>query len=91
VTAWSVELTSAAVRDLDRLSPRVLPAVIEFFYGPLAENPDRVGKPLRGDLVGLFGGRRGDYRVLYEIDRPSETVIVHRVRHRADAYRSTGT
>jgi mRNA interferase RelE/StbE len=91
VTVWSVELTSAAVRGLDRLPPRVVPAVIEFLYGPLTENPDRVGKPLRGDLAGLFGGRRGDYRVLYEIDRSSGTVIVHRVRHRADAYRPTGT
>ncbi len=72
---------------MDRLPPRVLPAVIEFMYGPLAENPAQVGKPLHGDLAGLHGARRGDYRILYEIRADEELVIVHRVAHRRDVYR----
>lgn len=72
---------------MDRLPPRVVPAVVEFLYGPLAENPARVGKPLRGELEGLFGARRGDYRVLYEIYEGPRLVVVHRVAHRGDAYR----
>lgn len=75
------------MRSLDRLAPRVLPAVVEFLYGALAENPARVGKPLRGSFEGLLSARRGDYRVLYELDDDTRRVLVHRVAHRADAYR----
>ena len=88
MSEWSVQLTSAAIRGLDRLPRRVVPAVIEFLYGPLAENPERVGKPLRANFVGLFSARRGDYRILYEIRHPAKTVIVYRIAHRAVAYRS---
>lgn len=31
---------------LDQLPPRVVPTIIEFLYGALAENPHRVGKGL---------------------------------------------
>jgi len=90
VTRWTVRLSSAAIKDLDRLPPRVAPAVVEFLFGPLADNPHRVGKPLRGELSGLCSARRGDYRVLYETDGSADAVIVHRIRHRANAYRPPG-
>ena len=86
---WAVGLSSAAIRSLDRLPPRVVPAVIEFLYGPLAENPHRVGKPLRDDFAGTHGARRGPYRVLYEIDEADHSVTVTRVAYRGDAYRAT--
>lgn len=66
----------------------MVPAVVEFLYSTLAENPEHVGKPLRGDLAGPCSARRGDYRVLYEVRPSSRAVVVHRIAHRADAYRS---
>jgi mRNA-degrading endonuclease RelE of RelBE toxin-antitoxin system len=72
---------------MDRLPPRVIPAVIGFLFGPLADEPHTVGKPLSGDFAGLFGARRGDYRVLYEIRDEPRVIVVHRVAHRVDAYR----
>ena len=33
-------------------------------------------------LTGLCSARRGDYRVIYEIDDDRKVVIVHRVQHR---------
>lgn len=59
-------------------------AAIEFVYGPLASNPQRVGKALRFDLEGLHSARRGDYRVIYRID---EHVTIIAIDHRADVYR----
>lgn len=85
--SWTIGLSFGAVRSLDRLPARVVPAVIEFVYGALAEDPHRVGKPLRGDLAGLHGARRGSYRVLYEINDEQQAVTVVRVASRADAYR----
>lgn len=69
------------------LPEKVATAVIEFVYGPLAENPLRVGKPLRFELEGLHVARRGDYRVIYEIDNVEQRIIVHVIEHRASSYR----
>jgi mRNA interferase RelE/StbE len=85
--SWAVGSSSAAVRSLDRIPPRVLPAIIAFLYGPLAESPRLVGKPLRDDFAGIYSARRGAYRVLYEIDEAAHTITVIRVSHRASAYK----
>ena len=82
----SVEIAWAptAKRALQRLPEKVAAAAIEFIYGPLAENPRRVGKPLRFELEGLHSARRGDYRIIYRIE---DRVTIVAVEHRADVYR----
>ena len=81
--AW----TPTAQRTLSRLPEKIATAVVEFAYGSLADNPARVGKPLRVDLTGLHSARRGDYRVIYRIDTDAHRVVIIAVRHRSDAYR----
>lgn len=81
----SIAWTPRAKRSLLRLPDKVGAAVVEFVYGPLFDNPERVGKPLRLELAGLHSARRGDYRVLYQIE--SELVTIVAIEHRSDAYR----
>ncbi|QTI69632.1 type II toxin-antitoxin system RelE family toxin [Gordonia polyisoprenivorans] len=85
---YRVEVASPARRDLERLPSRIVHAVIEFISGPLAENPHRLGKPLRDQLEGLRSARRGDYRILLRIDDSGHTIIIVRIDHRAHAYRA---
>jgi mRNA-degrading endonuclease RelE of RelBE toxin-antitoxin system len=82
-----VLLAASASRDLDATPPRVVPAILEFVYGPLAANPRRVGKQLRDDFDGAYSARRGSYRILYDIEDADRTVRVFRVSSRAHAYR----
>jgi mRNA interferase RelE/StbE len=82
-----VEITPEGVRHLDRLPPKVRDAAISLVFGGLAANPHRVGRPLVGELAGLYSARRGDYRIVYEIDDDAKVVLVHRVQHRRAAYR----
>lgn len=82
-----VRLAGAARRDLHSVPPRIVPAIIEFIYGDLARCPRRVGKPLERELEGLWGARRGPYRILYEIHDDRLVVLVIHVDHRADIYR----
>ncbi len=63
-------------------------AVIEFITGALLDNPQRVGKPLRYELAGLYGARRGTFRIVYSIDDEQRRVIVRHVDHRRDVYRA---
>lgn len=85
---FDVRLTSPARRQLHRLPPPVAAAAVEFITGVLPENPARLSKPLTGDLEGLRSARRGDYRVLLWIDEPHSTVVIVRIAHRSDVYRS---
>lgn len=86
---YQLKITPEGARSLDRLPEKVRPAVAATISGPLAENPQRLGKPLLGQLEGLRVARRGDYRIIYEIDDEEQLVIVHRVQHRRDIYRRT--
>ena len=84
---YAIEWASPALRSLQRLPDKVGAAVVEFVYGGLAENPARVGRPLRWELEGLHSARRGDYRAVYRIDDTQRVVIIEAVAHRADIYR----
>ena len=63
-------------------------AVVNFMTSSLIQEPHRVGKPLRGRLEGLWSARRGTYRVLYRIEDERHEVVVVRIEHRRDVYRS---
>ena len=85
---YEVEITPEGLRHLDRLPEKVRAAVLETIFGSIAENPQRAGKPLRGELEGLHSARRGEFRVIYEIDDDARIVLVHRAQHRRRVYRS---
>lgn len=85
--SYELVLTPPAVRAVQSGLPEtVAAAVVEFMTGPLVENPRRVGKELRRELVGIMSARRGTYRVLYRIDEEAMKVIVLRIDHRRDVY-----
>jgi mRNA-degrading endonuclease RelE of RelBE toxin-antitoxin system len=85
--AFSIRWAPTAQRDLRRLPEKIGTAVVEFIYGSLAGNPERVGRELHLQLAGHHAARRGDYRVVYRIDRPAGVVLIVHVDHRADVYR----
>ncbi len=84
---YEVVFTGPARRALESLPAGVAWAVIEFCAGPLAENPYQVGKPLVGELLGLYSARREEYRLIYAIVDEQLVVEVVRIRHRGTAYR----
>ncbi len=85
--SWEVQLSPSAIRGLDRLPPRIAAAVVEFVTTTLPVNPERMSKPLRGELEGRRSARRGDYRVLFTLDGETRVLLVVRIAHRADVYR----
>jgi mRNA interferase RelE/StbE len=87
---YELVLTPPAVRAVQHNLPEsVAAAVVEFLIGALVENPQRVGKQLRGDLAGIHSARRGTYRVLYRINEETREVVVLRIDHRRDVYRGS--
>ncbi len=88
---FEVLVSATARRQLHRLPGKVAAAIVEFVTVVLPGNPLRLSKPLTGELSGLRSARRGDYRVLIEVDDQSRRILVVRVAHRADAYRPPGS
>ena len=84
---WSIEWTSPAKRALQRLPEKVATAAVEFMYGPRAEEPRRVGRPLRLELEGRYSAHRGDHRIIYRIVDERKVVAVEAIAHRANVYR----
>jgi mRNA interferase RelE/StbE len=84
---YEVEITSEGLRHLNQLPDKVRQAALDSIFGPVAENPQRLGNPLMGELEGLRSARRGDYRIIYEIIEDEQVVLIHRVQHRRDVYR----
>ena len=84
---YGIAFRPAARHALDTQLPEsVAVACVEFIFGPLADNPYRVGKPLRAPLEGVHSARRGEFRVLYTVDDGAVTVLVVGIQHRRDAY-----
>lgn len=84
---YEVEITPEGLRHLNRRPEKVRAAVLETIFGSIAEDPKRAGKSLRGELEGLYSARRGEFRVIYEIDEAAQVVLIHRAQHRRSAYR----
>lgn len=86
--SYEVQWVASALQSLDRLPEKIATACVEFAFGGLAHNPQRVGRMLRFDLEGEHSARRGDFRVIYEIDERQRVVTVIAIDHRSDAYRT---
>ena len=86
---YELGLARPARRAISESLPEdVAAAALEFITGPLLELPHRIGKPLRGTLMGFHSARLGtQWRVLYRIDEAKHAVIVQDIQHRATAYR----
>lgn len=86
--SFRVVVTRTAARLMaKRLPESAAAACFEFLFGPLVDDPGRVGAPLRGPFAGQWRTRRGEYRVRYRIDDATNIVLVLDIDHRRDAYR----
>jgi len=84
---YEIRITPEGLRHLNQLPEKIRDAALVALHGPISENPQKLGKALVGELAGLFSARRGDYRIIYDIDADSEVVTVHRIQHRGSVHR----
>lgn len=86
---YTLRTTPTVRRALAETLPEaVAAAAYEFIFGPLLEQPHRVGKRLLPPLADRFSARRGTYQVIYRIDQEARIVTVVDVGRRRDVYRT---
>ena len=89
-----IEFTTQAEKDLKKLQKKLSTSVIDDFHIQLesiSDNPFS-GKPLSGNLSGLYGIRfGGNYRIVYKVIRQDEDTIVRifEIGDRKDIYKRT--
>lgn len=88
MNGYRIRYSARAVKALESLPEKIAAACVEFIAGPLAAEPQRVGKPLGRELSGRFSARRGTYRVVYTIDTEARVVGIVHIQRRRHVYRS---
>ena len=84
---YRLRILQLATRELEQLDKPTARRIAERVNW-LAANLDEIRPtPYRGDLVGLYKFRIGDYRVIYEILHAERTIVIHQVGHRSQVYR----
>lgn len=85
---WTVEFDDAAAKELRKLDRQVQSDILRYLRKRIAtkEDPRRFGKPLYGELSGLWRYRVRDYRMICNIEDDKVVVLVVRLSHRKDVY-----
>lgn len=80
MTPYAIRFTKEAVKDVNKLPPRLKKKLRIVLQKQVAPDP-RCGKRLVGDLAGFFSLRLSyKDRLVYSVDDDSRTVFVHRAR-----------
>lgn len=84
---YNVRILENASRDLARMDKPVARRIVERVNW-LSENLNQIRpEALRGDLIGFYKFRIGNYRVIYEIIHEEKTIVIHAIGHRREIYR----
>ncbi|MGC9335192.1 MAG: type II toxin-antitoxin system RelE family toxin [Anaerolineae bacterium] len=84
---YQVRILDEAARDLAKLDAAVARRIAGRIRW-LAENLEDVQpETLTGSLAGFYKLRAGDCRVVYEIVRSEQMIIIHLADHRREIYR----
>jgi len=83
---YSVRWDTEALEDLSELDRADAKRIVKKVESHLVKDPLALGKPLVGNLRGLYRYRIGDYRVLYQVIKEEIVIEVVAVGHRKDVY-----
>lgn len=84
--SFSIQIKESAAIELGRVSKQDRKRIV-VAIDRLKQTPN-LGALLKGGFRGLRRLRVGDYRVIYEVQNEELVVLVVRIAHRSDAYRT---
>lgn len=84
---YEIRLLKSAIKDLEQLDKVVSKRVVEKIQR-LAKNLNAIRpQQLTGEFRGLYKLREGDYRIIYQIIRKENLIVIHFIGHRRQVYR----
>ena len=86
MASYSIEIKRSAAKELTQLPPKDRGRIVARIQA-LADDPRPVGaEKLSGQ--DRYRVRKGDYRILYEIEDQVLRIMVVKIGHRRDVYRA---
>lgn len=83
---FEVHFKKSVKKDLQKLSKSHQKDVLDDIQRNLAKDPYK-GKALSGEFKGLYRWRRGNIRIIYEIQDKQLIILVLTIGQRKDVYR----
>ena len=87
MTQYVVQFTSSSAKEY-RTLPKQIQNRVKALIDKLIENPRPVGVKKLVARDSYYRMRIGDYRIVYEIVENQILILVTRIRHRREAYRT---
>lgn len=84
VTMYGLVYTDKAKEQYEALDPR-LKRQVDKGLERIRQNP-QLGKPLRGELKGIWSERVATFRILYKIRNKEVEVVILVIEHRKSVY-----
>jgi mRNA interferase RelE/StbE len=86
--AWGIDFDPAALKEQYRLDNQIQRRILRYLRERVAgeDDPHRFGKALRGEKVGLWRHRVGDYRIVCGVEDEGKRVRVLRIGDRRSVY-----
>ena len=87
---WTVELETAAEKELDKLDPQEAKRILRFLFERVThlENPRSIGEALQGSkFKNLWKYRVGDYRLICSLEDNVARILVVKIGDRKEIYR----
>ena len=84
---YTIRLLKSASRELEKLDLDLASRIISRLEWLSTNLESTKLFPLKGDLRGLYKLREGSHRIIFEILRSENTIIVHAIGHRREIYK----
>ena len=84
---YSVRILKPSIRELEKLDHSTSERIVDRIQW-LSEHLDSTKLfPLKGELKGLYKIREGSYRIIFEILKNEQTIVIHAIGHRREIYK----
>lgn len=86
---YSVKYTKSAVKKLKKLDKPTAKIITEWVkkYLEGTDDPRKLGKPLSGNRSNQWRYRKGNYRIIADIQDDEIIILILDIGHRKDIYR----
>ncbi len=86
--AWRIDFSKQGKRDILKLDRSIQRLILRYLETRIASSndPRAFGKPLGGDLTGIWRYRVADYRVLCRFEDDELIILVVAAAHRSTVY-----
>jgi len=84
---YSIRILKPAAKELEKLDKTTAQRIVDRIRWLSVNIQSTKLFSLKGELAGLYKIREGPYRIIFEIIRNEQTIIIHSVGHRKEIYK----